>query len=390
MRSSTRIASIYLSAALVSVLGVGCAEESEEAVQVEAVPPALQRYATPPPPGTLIEFPPVPLLRFPKGLVPNYNGLANPGFEEGEDYWNVSDGNSSVCSTTDRLSADGRFCYQVLPSARGEVFVSQTLPLEPRTFYSFSALLFIPEASEAALEVRDLAGNTLLRGEAVSGPMSQWSYQSLTFITANPTGQITVGVHCSSADESSPILIDGCAVGVFPPAENLLGNEKPGKEQSPNWYVSGKAISPTSEGFHSGQDLELPSGMNHRSRIVGLIPVRPELDGQTVWVSAMTKRIAEGGAPPPQVGFRLRLTNSEGLRSEILGATPPMGDWVETTFTATFPNLFGESATPPISFHALFIERRAGSKGRVQIEDVVMLKIPEGRFDGGLPPSLAP
>jgi hypothetical protein len=67
-----------------------------------------------------------------------------------------------------------------------------------------------------------------------------------------------------------------------------------------------------------------------------------------------------------------------------------MGDWVETTFTATFPNLFGEGATPPIPFHALFIERRAGSKGRVHIEDVVMLKIPEGRFDGGLPPSLAP
>jgi hypothetical protein len=282
----------------------------------------------------------------------------------------------------------------VLPSAGGEVFVSQTLPLEPQTFYSFSALLFIPEASEAALEVRDLAGNTLLRGEAVSGPMAQWSYQSLTFVTANSTGPITVGVHCSSDDENSPILIDGCAVGIFPPAENLLANEslepKPAEGQSPNWYVSGEGLSSTSEGFHSGHALELPSGRSHLSRITGLIPVRPELDGQAVWISATTQRIAEGGAPPPQVDFRLRLTNSEGVRSEILGTTPPKGDRVETTFTATFPNLFGEGSTPPFPFHAFFIERRAGSKGRVHIEDMVMLKIPEGRFDGGLPSSLAP
>jgi hypothetical protein len=243
---------MFLSVALVSVLWVGCAEESEE-----AVPPALQRYATPPPPGTLLVFPPVPLLRFQKGLVSGYNGLANPGFEEGANYWSVSDGNSSACSTTDRLSADGSFCYQVLPSVGGEVFVSQTLPLEPRTFYSFSALLFIPEASEAALEVRDLAGNTLLRGEAVSGPMSQWSYQSLTFVTENRTGKITVGVHCSSADESSPLLIDGCAVGVFPPVENLLDYEsmepKPEEEQSQTGTSRARVSPPHQRAFTAGR-----------------------------------------------------------------------------------------------------------------------------------------
>ncbi len=392
MGTPCRIAPIFLSSLIVVASFVGCTLESGDEVHVERIPLLLQRYSVKPKPETLLVFPPVPLLRLPKGLDTSKH-LSNPSFEYDRRYWAVSGPKTSVCGTTDLLSADGRFCLQVLISAGDEVFVSQTLRPKPRTFYSFSAIIFIPGIGEAALEVRDMAGNTLLRGDALSGPMSEWSYESLTFVTGNSTERITVGIHCSGAAETSPILIDQCAMRAFPPAENFLPSgtmeTEPEEGRMPEWYVLGHGISPRSKGYQSEYALELPPIADRVSSVACLIPVRPQLDGRAVWISAMTKSVSEGDALPPEVDITLRLNDSEGALTRTQATSPATGDWVETTLMATMPNLFSGDDTLPPPFHVLFFERPAGIEGRAYIDEVVMLAIPEIRFDGGLP-SAAP
>src|SRR4030042_5644224 len=117
----------------------------------------------------MISLPPVPLFPTLESLAAR-NLLSNPGFEYGQLHWSVDGPDAAGHSGFDLLCTEGRFCFQVLPPATGETFVSQEAPVKPRTFYSFTAFLFAPDASEVALEVRDTAGNTLLGGSALSGP----------------------------------------------------------------------------------------------------------------------------------------------------------------------------------------------------------------------------
>ena len=151
------------------------------------------------------------------------------------------------------------------------------------------------------------------------------------------------------------------------------------------WYLSGESVSATSAGYRSEHALELPSHARRASTIVGLVPVRPPLDGRPVWISAMTRSVPDGDGPAPQVDISLRFVESVELRQETRSTSPATDDWVETSFMATLPNVSGEVASLPFPFHTLFFDSPAGIEGRVYIDDVVMYIIPDGRFDGGLP-----
>ena len=376
----------------VIVLGllVGCEDVHKDQRSVKDVPLLVQRYAEKPEPGTMVALPPVPLVQS-SGGADAQNLLSNPGFEDRQEYWEVSGSDTAACTRTHLLCTDGRFCFQVQPSATGHVFVSQAVTVNPRRFYSFSVFLFAPAASEAALEVRDMAGKTLLRGEALSGPMSAWSHVCLNFVTGNRTEGVEVGVYCSSIAEDNPILIDQSALYALP-TENFLSSgtmeTAPEEGRMPEWYSRGKSVSPASEGYQSKYSLELPPCDDRVSSLFCLIPTRQQLGGRAVWISAMIKSVSDSSAPPPEVTLVLRSTGADGKRSEVSATCPGTGEWAEVTLLATMPEYAGDATDVP-PFHVLFFERPPGVGGRVFIDDVVMLGIPEGRFDGGLAPTPA-
>ena len=375
---------------LLIILGllVGCGDTHKDHRALKDIPLLMQRYAEKPGPGTMVALPPVPLVPS-SGGADARNLLSNPGFEDRQDYWKVSESDTAVCTRTHLLCTEGQFCFQVQPSATGHVFVSQTVAVNPRKFYSFSVFLLAPAASEAALEVRDTAGKTFLRGEALSGPMPAWSNVRLNFVTGNQTEKIEVGVYCSSTVEDSPILIDQCALYVLP-TENFLPSgtmeTAPEEGQIPEWYSRGKSAVLASEGYQSKYSLELPPCNDRVSPLFCLIPVRQQLEGRTVWISAMIKSVSDSSAPPPDVTLVLRSTGAGGQRSEVSATYPGTGKWTEGALLATMSAHAGDAADVPPSDILLF-ERPPGVEGRVFIDKVVILGIPEGHFDGGLAPA---
>jgi len=389
MRIPLKVRPVLGSMLTAVALLAGCVDVHEDGSHVEDVPPLLQRYAEKPEPGTAIVFPPIPLPQTPANMN-GENLLSDPGFRFGRVDWSVSGSQAAVCIKTDLLCTEGPFCLQVLPSARGETYISQTVAVKPRVFYSFSAYVFAPGASEATLEVRDAAGAQLLSGETASGAMSVWSHLSLTFVTGLRTEEIAVGIRCRDLEGNAPILIDQCALHAVP-ADNFIESgtmeTAPEAERMPEWYCGGKSVSPASEGYQSKYAVELPLFNDRASSLICLIPMRRQLDGRAVWISAMVKSVSDGNAPRPEVTLVLRVTDSDGKRSRISAACPATGEWEEAVLLATMPEQTAGNTTDAPPFHVLLFERPRGVEGRVFIDEVVMLGIPEGRFDGGLAPT---
>jgi hypothetical protein len=387
---------------IILALLIGCKDAHKDAhkdqISVKELPLLLQRYANAPEPGKMVAFPHVPLFKAP-GDADARNLLSNPGFEDGQSPWQASGSHESVCAKTDLLCAEGRFSFQVLPPAAESVFVSQVKTikpersdgtLKPRTFYLFTALLFVPGASEVALEVRDMDENTLLRSEAVPASTSAWSRASLTFVTGNRKQDIAIGVRCSDTSGNNPILIDQCALYAFPATENFIPSGTmetvPEADKMPEWYVGSKSASPVEEGYQSKYAIELPPLSDRVSSLVCLIPARQQLEGRSVWFSAMIKSVPEGNAPAPDVTLVLRLEGVDGKRSETSTTCRGSGEWTEATLLAKMPEHVSADATDVPPFHTLLFKRPAGINGRVFIDEVVMLAIPEGDFAGGLAP----
>ncbi len=373
---------------IVVALLAGCADVHEGEGANGTVPPLLQQYAKDPEPGAAIEFPLVPLAQLP-GKMAGENLLSDPGFRFGRVDWAVSGSRAAVCTKTDLLCTEGEFCLQVLPSANGEAYVSQTVAVKPRTFYSFSAYVFAPGASEVSLEVRDAAGAQFLGGEPLRGSMPAWSHVSLTFVTGFRTEEIAVGVRCQDLDGNAPILIDQCALHARA-AENFIesGTMETAPEQGrmPVWYRAGKEVSPTAQGCQSQHAMELPMLIDRVSSLACLIPARQQLAGRTVWISAMIKTVSAGNTPPPEITLALRTTDAGGKPSRASATCQPTGQWTETSLLATVPEQPAGETADASPFHVLFFERPPEIKGRVFIDEVVMLAVPEGRFDGGLAP----
>ena len=380
-----RLGPVFGGTVVAVALLAGCADVHEDESD-GPVPPLLQRYAEVPEPGTAIVFPLIPLPQTP-GNMDGENLLSDPGFRFGQVDWSVSGSQEAVCTKTDLLCTEGPFCLQVLPSPGGDAFISQAVAVKPRTFYSFSAYVFAPGASEAALEVRDAAGTHLLSSEPLRGSMPAWSHISLTFVTGFRKEEIAVGIRCQDLDGNAPILIDQCALHAIP-TENFVESgtmeTAPEEGRMAEWYCGGRSVSPTAEGYQSKYAVELPLLNDRASSLLCLIPMREQLEGRAVWISAMVKSVSDGNAPPPEVTVALRLGDDAGEQSRISTTCAGTGEWVETTLLATMPGQASEDKASVPPFHALFFERPPGVDGRVFIDDVVMLGVPEGRFDGGL------
>ena len=100
----------------------------------------------------------------------------------------------------------------------------------------------------------------------------------------------------------------------------------------------------------------------------------------------MIKSVPEGNAPPPDVTLVLRLEGVDGKRSETSTISRGSGEWTEAILLAKMPEYVSADATDAPPLNTLLFKRPAGINGRVFIDEVVMLAIPEGNFAGGLAP----
>ncbi|MFA6241270.1 MAG: hypothetical protein WC655_10095 [Candidatus Hydrogenedentales bacterium] len=353
--------------------------------------PALQLADGKLGPGELVSFPPVPILKAPSDKAAA-NLLLNPGFEQDLAPWTADGADTSACKTNSLLAAEGANSLEVTPSEAGSVSVSQAVKLNPRTFYAMSALVFAPGESKVALEAREKTAGAVVSGGETSGSMSAWSLIRLVFITGIHSDEILLGFKCSNAKGNAPILIDQCALYALP-SENLLPGGTmevvPEADRMPEWYVNGRGVSPSAEGYKSKVAVELPALEGVSSSLVGLIPARKEWEGKEFWVSAVIKSVPDGNGAPPAVTFSSRIKGADGTLAEVSTPCPATGDWAEAALRVKMPaQLIGNAEDLPPFWTPRF-ELPAGSAGTAFVDEVVMLALPEGQFDGGLT-SLAP
>ncbi len=388
MRLFLKTGTALVSTMLVLALSAGCKHPKEERAATAVEHSWADRYTTKPEPRTVTAFPPVPIAPAPK-QAGTQNLFANPGFETGQEYWDVA-GDKDRCLVSRALSAEGQTSLQVLPAASGDVFVAQAKTLKPRSFYALSALVTAPDAGEATLEVHDAAGNVLMKGEPVKGPMSAWAPLALMFVSGNASGEMKLGVLVAGASGNAPVLIDRCELRTLP-TENFLPSGTmealPEDGAMPEWYAQGKSAPLADEGYQGDHAMEIPAPRDGDSTLACLIPTRAAIKGRAVWVSAMIRSKGAEKSAPPEVTMTLRLSAADGTRSEVSASCPGSGEWREATLTATLPDYSSEDSPDVPPFHVLLFTRPAGVEGRVLVDDVAMLAIPEGHFDGGLVPA---
>ncbi len=383
MKISHKLSLILRCLLLISLLSFACSDAPVIQRVVRDVPSALRAYSDKPEPGTMIAFPPVPLVQTDKGSGDS-NLMFNPDFEEGDRFWNVSGAAHATCAVTDVLSATGRSSLLILPSLGGNVFALQTVEVLPRTFYSFSALVFAAGESDVSLVVRDVESGAVLRANAINGPMNKWSNESISFVTGAATKTIAVGLHCADRSNNAPVLMDQCSLEVLS-SQNLLPDGTmeivPEQSQMPNWYSGGEGIGRVPEGYMSVHAAALPLLRNRVSSLECLIPGRQEIQGRPVWISAMVKCVPQDGEPAPDVILRLRLSDADGHPVEVSAMFPVLEEWTEITLSAT---LSTRSAGDESGFDVLRVERPRGHRGRILVDDVMMFAIPGDDFAGGL------
>lgn len=355
-----------------------------ELKRAEKIPPQLQQFAQKPDPGSMVALPPVPLARS-AVAGESANLLLNSSFEKGQSPWVVT-GSTASGSPTDLLAADGGNSFQMLPpvSDRGALF--QIVNLGPRTFYLLSAMLYVPGAGETMLQVRDATAATEVLSDAIAGAASQWIHASSVFVTGMKTKDASVGIQCTGSAGSSPILIDDCALHALA-SKNYIDNGtmevELDPEQAPAWYFRGRPAQVVEGGYESERALELPLLGARASSLACLVPRREELAGRAVWLSAMAKCLIEDGTPPP-ITITLITTGPDGEAVRQSTTISGSDDWVEVALGATMPEQSPEKAAETPPFDILQFECPAGSRGRVLIDDVVMLGVPDGHFSGGL------
>ncbi len=385
-------------AALCAVLLAGCngappAQNSETVANdsgmqgsAEGQLPVLQRMASKPGPGEVVSFPPVPIVKLPSDKAAA-NMLLNPGFEQDLAPWAADGTDTSACKTNSLLVAEGANSLEVIAPQAGSISVSQTVKLSPRTFYAMSALVFAPGESKVALEARENTAGAIVSGGETSGSMSAWSLIRLVFVTGIHSDEILLGFKCSNGNGNTPILIDQCALYALP-SENLLPGGTmevvPEEDRMPEWYVNGRGVPPSAEGYKSKVAFELPALEGVLSSLAGLIPARKEWEGKEIWVSAAIKSVPDGNGAPPTVTFSSRIKAVDGTLAEVSTPCPATGDWAEAALRVKMPaQLIGNAEDLPPFWTPRF-EVPAGSAGTAFIDEVVMLALPEGQFDGGL------
>ncbi len=366
----------------------GCENVPDEPDVVADAPPLLAAYAAKPAPGTIVALPPVPL--FPSRKETDVAPLLlNADFEQSGRFWAMSGSDLAECTVTDILSGDGRHCLQALPSPGGEVFISQTIDVMPSTFYAFSALVFAPGNSELNLEVRDPRTGAVLTSHAISGPLTAWSRVAIAFVTGVQTDMATVGFRCIDRADNAPVLIDHCEFYALP-AKNSIPDGRmetaPEEGKTPLWYAAGRPSVLVPGGYQTTSATELPLLMYSDSSLVYFVPDLKDLQGRSVWISAMVRCEADDEDVIPGMTLGLKATQADGNRTDVSAEFPATREWKEFTVRVTIPKRSAEVAANMSAPDLLFITAPKGYRGRVLIDDVSMFAIPRGDFVGGLAP----
>jgi hypothetical protein len=147
------------------------------------------------------------------------------------------------------------------------------------------------------------------------------------------------------------------------------------EDQMPLWYLNGQGVWPEAEGYQGKRSMELPGFPGRTSSLVRMIPGRKELEGKSIWVSAMIKSVPEAvESPPVTVSFRSK--GADGSSEEASKVSPGTGNWTEVAFLAKMPETLVENEGDLPPFQALRFERPEGVAGRVYIDEVVVLVVP--------------
>lgn len=360
---------------LCAVLLIGCQDTSKK-TDVAAEPSVRTGYGEEVEPGRMLCFPPVPVM---PAVAENI--LHNPGFEDGESSWAAAEGPSKPVRTAS-FFAEGRGSLQIEPAATGDAFVFQIPLLAPRTFYRFQALVLSLGAGEVTLEVRDKAGNALVSGDSIKGPIEAWTPVSLVFVTGMEIGEARVGFRVSG---NSPVYVDQCALSPLPTTSLFEGGTMetpPSEDKMAVWYFKSGQLNPVTPGHNSEHSLELPMCAGTDSSIAGLIDVE-KLSGSRVWISAMIKSVGEGSDKGPEVTMEWRFMGADSNPS-VSTVCYPTGDWTEAGFIATIPpNDESQPGTAQPLFGTLLFRRPAGVAGQVFVDDVAVFLIGEPDFKGG-------
>jgi hypothetical protein len=365
--------------ALCAGLITGC-KGTEKKKPAKSEPPVGQISAQPVEPGRMSSFPPIPIALAP-GEASGDNIFQNAGFEGGDAPWSLA-GGSGKPALTQSLCAEGKSSLQVEPTPSGDVFAYQTPALTPRSFYSLQALVFTSGAGEATPEVRDKAGNVLISGDSVKGPVAAWTPAGLIFVTGAAPSEIEVGFKVSGG---ASVLIDKCFFSPLPTINVFDAGtmeNAPSEDKMAIWYLKGAQLNPVTPGHDSEHALELPMSGESDSSITGLIDLKT-LRGQRVWISAMIKSVGEGTAPGPEVTMEWKCPGS-GSNATASSTCAPSGDWADAgIFAEIAPKDESQQAVGQSPLGNLSFTRPAGVKGQVLIDDVAIFFVLEDGFKGG-------
>ena len=379
---------VLLVPCLLVFIALGCG--NRDAMDADGVHPVLLSYTETPEPGVMR---PLPHAVYDPSFarIGSENLLYNPSFDNGLVSWTLHGPGRARYDIIDEFRTDGEAGLQLIPSARGEATVVQTVDVKPQTFYAFSAFIFLPGESEAVLEARDEERDAVVASESLRGPRSEWSQIGMAFVTGAQTTHISVGIRGIDHADNAPILIDQCALNELPPRsflrENTMRNESD-EERMAEWYTGGASATPVSDAFRGEHAFELPLRLGRPATLFALIPSRAELEGRDVWVSAVIRSESYGGRPGPNVTMKLQLTNADGDQTEVSETVPATGDWVEAALHATIPEQIVQDEAGGLPFQVLRFERPSGIEGRVLIDEVKVLEIPNLPFSGGLVPNV--
>jgi hypothetical protein len=348
----------------------------------DAIPEPLRKYSQPLDAGAVVAFPAVPLLKSASDVYSD-NLLSDPGFEYGDLDWSVSGSDGARGAKTDVLRAEGQYAHQLMSTSKGESFLSQNTALEPRTFYRFTALVYMPGDGSVVFEVRDSENTSLVTGKALAGPTEHWTQIQTSFATGAAGGEYVVGLRSESTDAGMPILVDQAALHPLK-IENVLPagdmNTDAHSDRMATWYHRSRAISAMGEGYQEGVSFELPPRTHHPSTLVGLIPGHLKLVGRHVWISAMVQASSESGGIPVEV--TLSVGAQSGDSQAVASRNLTSGLWEEIAAVASIP---AQTDGGRANYQVLTLSRPAAKGGRVFVDDVRVLPLPDEHFAGQVP-----
>jgi hypothetical protein len=98
----------------------------------------------------------------------------------------------------------------------------------------------------------------------------------------------------------------------------------------------------------------------------------------------MIKSTSDGSSPPPKVRLQFKSSAADAAQADAFADVQGAGDWVEATLSTTLPDIVDAESTDARPFDLLSVTCPAGESGRILIDEVTMVVIPDDDFGGGL------